>query len=239
MIQSIALLLLFTPFAFMVKQEDFKLCSQSSFCTRQLAYADKVDLNTLPSLYTLQQPPILKDGILAFTVMNTRDNVTLTGKIEFMSTGALRFALNDMATDRYAGTPLHSLMEYAVDKNVKEIGMGEYEFNGYVLVIEESPFKVRVKSQTEDVFVFNDRNYFNYEHHRSKDTSNDTVDLTDPMRQGEWQEEFKGFKDSKPKGPESIGIDFTLVGFKHTYGLAEHASDITLHTTRYALLIDY
>ncbi|XP_077995538.1 neutral alpha-glucosidase AB-like isoform X2 [Glandiceps talaboti] len=46
-----------------------------------------------------------------------------------------------------------------------------------------------------------------------------------------WEEKFKTHHDSKPNGPESIGLDFSFVGFDHVYGIPEHADSLALKTT--------
>jgi len=40
-------------------------------------------------------------------------------------------------------------------------------------------------------------------------------------------------RDSKPRGPESVGVDFTFVGASAVYGIPEHASSFALKATRY------
>lgn len=40
-------------------------------------------------------------------------------------------------------------------------------------------------------------------------------------------------RDSKPRGPESLGADFTFVGASAVYGIPEHASSLALKATRY------
>lgn len=49
---------------------------------------------------------------------------------------------------------------------------------------------------------------------------------------GEWTESWSGSEDSKPKGPEAIGLDVSFPGYDTLYGLPEHASPLALRTTR-------
>ncbi|PWN54028.1 alpha-glucosidase II precursor [Violaceomyces palustris] len=49
---------------------------------------------------------------------------------------------------------------------------------------------------------------------------------------GEWEETWSQRKDSKPKGPEGVGLDMTFPGYSHLYGLPEHASPLSLRSTR-------
>uniref|UniRef100_V9KDE4 Neutral alpha-glucosidase AB n=1 Tax=Callorhinchus milii TaxID=7868 RepID=V9KDE4_CALMI len=48
---------------------------------------------------------------------------------------------------------------------------------------------------------------------------------------GMWEESFKSHADSKPNGPSSVGLDFSLPGFEHVYGIPEHADSLKLKTT--------
>ncbi|XP_039570878.1 neutral alpha-glucosidase AB [Passer montanus] len=48
---------------------------------------------------------------------------------------------------------------------------------------------------------------------------------------GTWEETFKTHTDSKPYGPTSVGLDFSLPGFEHVYGIPEHAESLRLRPT--------
>uniref|UniRef100_A0A8C3P4W0 Glucosidase alpha, neutral C n=1 Tax=Chrysemys picta bellii TaxID=8478 RepID=A0A8C3P4W0_CHRPI len=48
---------------------------------------------------------------------------------------------------------------------------------------------------------------------------------------GLWQEEFGSFLDIKANGPSSIGLDFSLHGCEHVYGIPEHAETLLLKNT--------
>lgn len=49
---------------------------------------------------------------------------------------------------------------------------------------------------------------------------------------GEWEESWSRVLDSKPKGPEGIGLDVSFPGYETLYGLPEHASPLSLRSTR-------
>ncbi|XP_077674957.1 neutral alpha-glucosidase C isoform X3 [Eretmochelys imbricata] len=48
---------------------------------------------------------------------------------------------------------------------------------------------------------------------------------------GLWQEEFGSFLDIKANGPTSVGLDFSLHGCEHVYGIPEHAETLLLKNT--------
>uniref|UniRef100_A0A3P8XUH9 Neutral alpha-glucosidase AB n=1 Tax=Esox lucius TaxID=8010 RepID=A0A3P8XUH9_ESOLU len=51
------------------------------------------------------------------------------------------------------------------------------------------------------------------------------------VEDGMWEETFKSHTDSKPNGPTSISLDFSLPGVEHVYGIPEHADTLKLKTT--------
>ena len=46
-----------------------------------------------------------------------------------------------------------------------------------------------------------------------------------------WEEQFQQWRDSKPFGPASVGMDITYEKAAHIYGLAEHATALNLPST--------
>ncbi|KAG0325813.1 hypothetical protein BG000_001662 [Podila horticola] len=52
------------------------------------------------------------------------------------------------------------------------------------------------------------------------------------LEENSWEERFKEFTDSKPRGPESFGMDITFSGISHVYGIPEHATSLSLKATR-------
>jgi len=56
--------------------------------------------------------------------------------------------------------------------------------------------------------------------------------MANPATEGRWEEHFGTHRDSKPKGPTSVGLDFTFEGVSHVYGIPEHAEHLKLGVTR-------
>ncbi|EDV29833.1 uncharacterized protein TRIADDRAFT_37096 [Trichoplax adhaerens] len=59
----------------------------------------------------------------------------------------------------------------------------------------------------------------------------DKVGQRDEELKGLWEETFKSHSDSKPKGPSSVGLDFSFPGVEHVYGIPEHADSLALKST--------
>ncbi|XP_061690896.1 neutral alpha-glucosidase AB isoform X2 [Syngnathoides biaculeatus] len=72
---------------------------------------------------------------------------------------------------------------------------------------------------------------------RQADREAEDADLEDEAisneseEEGMWDETFKSFTDSKPNGPTAVGLDFSLPGVEHVYGIPEHADSLRLKTT--------
>lgn len=64
-----------------------------------------------------------------------------------------------------------------------------------------------------------------------EDENNDSLADHPDNQDGMWEESFKSHRDSKPRGPESIGADISFVNFAHVYGIPEHADHFALEST--------
>ena len=93
--------------------------------------------------------------------------------------------------------------------------------------------------------VLNDRGMMNVEHWRpepSKPASDnaqegnaDQVSVEEDQSTW-WDETFGGAHDSKPRGPESVGLDISFPGYDFVYGIPEHASSLALKQTRFVIV---
>lgn len=106
--------------------------------------------------------------------------------------------------------------------------------------IRHSPFGIEFRKDGQKQVKLNDRGFLNMEHWRPKieKPQVDGEDVQVPLTGSEddestwWDESFNGNTDSKPRGPESMAADITFFGYEHVYGLAEHASSLSLKQTR-------
>lgn len=108
-------------------------------------------------------------------------------------------------------------------------------------VITHAPFGIEFKRQGETQVKFNDRGFLNLEHWRPKidkpaeekkegEEEQPNTDVDDESTW--WEETFGGNTDSKPRGPESVGLDISFPGYGHVYGIAEHTGPLSLKETR-------
>ena len=101
-------------------------------------------------------------------------------------------------------------------------------------VIRHAPFEVEFQRDGETHVQLNHQGLLNMEHWRPK------VEKNEEGQEGEsndpestwWEESFGGNTDSKPRGPESIGLDISFPGYSHVFGIPEHADSLSLRETR-------
>ncbi|WWD16176.1 hypothetical protein CI109_100601 [Kwoniella shandongensis] len=117
------------------------------------------------------------------------------------------------------------------------------------LEIAHSPLKITQLRKGKPEIVFNERSLFHMEHFRVKEIEKIEENVGGEGEQmvlkgGEmdrswfeesdadmFQEKWKQWTDSKPKGPEGFSLDLTFPGVEHVYGLPEHASPLSLPDT--------
>lgn len=119
----------------------------------------------------------------------------------------------------------------------------------HTAVIQHAPFNIEFQRDGETQVKFNERGLLNLEHWRpkvekpveEKKEGEEEKPRDEDENDGEpepedestwWEESFGGNTDSKPRGPEAIALDITFPGYEHVFGIPEHASRLSLKTTR-------
>lgn len=121
--------------------------------------------------------------------------------------------------------------------------------NRYRAVIYHAPFSIDFFRDDDIQVKFNGKGFMNMEHWRPKiekakteveepKEGEESQAVEEPGEEGEdestwWEETFGGNTDSKPRGPESVGLDIVFPGYEHVYGIPGHASSLSLKQTRY------
>ncbi|GMF72942.1 unnamed protein product [Aspergillus oryzae var. brunneus] len=107
--------------------------------------------------------------------------------------------------------------------------------NNFQAIIRHSPFDIEFQRDGQTHVHLNNKGYLNMEHWRRKvDTSEGDGEQNSESQEDEstwWEETFGGNTDTKPKGPESVGLDITFPGYGHVYGIPEHADSLSLRET--------
>ncbi|KAH9824657.1 family 31 glycoside hydrolase [Melampsora americana] len=143
------------------------------------------------------------------------------------------------------------------EETVVDWGRSSEHGHLYRFSLSYHPLLITLHKDDVPHIVLNERGLFNMEHFRQKSSGQDPASLQDGLNihessdgkvappkdlihpgfkdvdeEGMWDETFGGRTDSKPKGPESLSLDITFPGYQHVYGIPEHASPLSLKTTR-------
>lgn len=135
----------------------------------------------------------------------------------------------------------------------------QYGPNGaFEAIIRYEPFSIDFKRDGASQIRFNDRGLMNMEHWRPKVEKVEPEKKEDAgsaeggeASEGEakpkeepaetpahldestwWDETFGGNTDTKPRGPESVALDISFLGYEHVFGIPEHAGPLSLKETR-------
>ena len=109
------------------------------------------------------------------------------------------------------------------------------QFEAY---IQYSPFSVEFKRDGATEIKFNDRGLLNMEHWRpkveaAKEGEGEEASAAASANEATWWDEtFGGNTDTKPRGPESVALDISFVGYDHVYGIPSHTGPLSLKETR-------
>ncbi|XP_044751418.1 neutral alpha-glucosidase AB [Coccinella septempunctata] len=228
-------ILLFSLFlyqtCFAVVKENFKECSQSSFC-RRLRGIKPDNSNYVLNLKSLQ----VSDNSVESELWNSAENVKFKLVLTALAGNMFRLYADEISPlhKRYRvenvlnGEPQVERLE-VLKRTEDEVII---QFGDNKAVLKAKPFKVEFYKDGTLVAVVNGRGLFTIEHFRTKnvqvDGEENQLQQEDP---GAWEENFKSHHDSKPRGPEGISLDITFPGAVRSYGLPQHADRLSLRTT--------
>ncbi|KAJ6110388.1 hypothetical protein N7486_002623 [Penicillium sp. IBT 16267x] len=195
-------------------------------------------------------------GVLIKTT-TTNDKVRLPVTVSFLESGAARVIVDEetrmkgeievrhnskVNKKRYDETEKWVLVggleasKSAALKPETEAGFTKVQYgpgDKFEAVIRHSPFELEFQRDGQTHVQLNHQGLLNMEHWRPKVEKEGESES--PSAEDEstwWEESFGGNTDSKPRGPESVGIDVTFPGYNHVFGIPEHADSLSLKETR-------
>lgn len=240
-----------------VKHESFKKCSQSGFCKRSRAFADDAAAkgSSWSSPYELDPSSVhFKDGQLdgmIYKTVSANEKVKLPLTVSFLESGAARVVVDEEKrlkgdielrhdskarkeryneAEKWAVVGGLELSKSASPNPETENGVTKILYGpnkNFQAIIRHAPFNVEFQRDGQTHVQFNHKGYMNMEHWRPK-VDGDTEEDQSTW----WEESFGGNTDSKPRGPESVGLDITFPGYSHVFGIPEHADSMSLRETR-------
>merc|ERR1719499_621560 len=206
-----------------VEKHKFKTCTQAGFCKRQKEWGENPDrgeyivgqdlravgnqgLATIFSRSDDETP-------LRMTVMAVKDSVW---RIQIREEEPIRprYELADVLTPE-ARTALETTERSSNTISHEHSSVTQPDLSKPSLVFSQT-----VDGKEVPAVAFNAMNLLYFEPYREKQEGDD------------WSESFGSHRDDQPRGPASIGADFTFIGSEHVFGIPEHASDFSLKQTK-------
>uniref|UniRef100_A0A671KPU6 Neutral alpha-glucosidase AB-like n=1 Tax=Sinocyclocheilus anshuiensis TaxID=1608454 RepID=A0A671KPU6_9TELE len=214
-----------------VDRSNFKTCEQSAFCKRQK------ELKPGQSPYrALLDTLELSDSRITLQLINDNNKVRLLLELYRLQGNMTRVKINELkplkpryeVPDVLISDPFtETLSVVSQDENSLVLSLGGKDQR---LIVSAQPFRLDIVEGPQVLVSLNSRGLLAFEHLRArKDTSKPIKEEED--KPGMWEETFKSHTDSKPNGPSSISLDFSLPGVEHVYGIPEHADTLKLKNT--------
>ncbi|KAJ1799773.1 glucosidase II, partial [Coemansia sp. RSA 2399] len=221
---------------------------QSSQALPKTNSSNGIAMSQSASLYSITNSTVHLDGhTLVATVLHGTEKVPLKLELVFLANGIVRMRIQEEAPllSRFDETQKHVLrdegaaLEYAspndiehtfesVDGTTVHTVRYKNKDSNFGVRIVENPWSLAYLHDRKPVIELNHNGFFRFEHLRPKPSADDESAKVD----GEWEESFRSWKDTKPRGPESFGMDIRFNGFEHVYGIPEHSASLSLKTTR-------
>ncbi|KAB0404710.1 hypothetical protein E2I00_019059, partial [Balaenoptera physalus] len=220
-----------------VDRSNFKTCEESSFCKRQRsirpghspyrALLDSLQLG--PDALTVHLINEVTKVLLVLELQGLRKNMTRI-RIDELEPRRPRYRVPDVLV---ADPPTAGLSVSGRDDNSVELTMAE---GPYKIILTARPFRLDLLEGRSLLLSVNARGLLHFEHQRAprvsfSDKPDETQGKAEQDEPGAWEETFKTHTDSKPYGPTSVSLDFSLPGMEHVYGIPEHADNLRLKVT--------
>ncbi|XP_020762447.2 neutral alpha-glucosidase C isoform X4 [Odocoileus virginianus] len=225
-----------------VDKSIFKDCSKIAFYRRQKQLLSKK--STYQAL--LDSVTIGKDSA-RFQIINEPAKVPLLAEVCGIEGNIFRLKINeeiplkpryevpDVLTSKLTTVRLTSCPG---DTGSLVLASGKGDLKCHIMA---NPFKVDLVSEEEVVMSINSLGQLYFEQLQippkqrttKKNEEDASTDTTQENQEelGLWEEKFENFVDVKVNGPASIGLDFSLHGFEHLYGIPQHAESHQLKNT--------
>uniref|UniRef100_A0A0B7B7C1 Glucosidase II subunit alpha n=1 Tax=Arion vulgaris TaxID=1028688 RepID=A0A0B7B7C1_9EUPU len=236
---------------FGVHRENFRTCDQSGFCKRHRnLQPGSSDYVVQPSTLRISKTSLMVD------VVNTQNNVRflLQGYGLVNSIFRVKLVEAEPIRERYEVPVGISLFAEPVEEELKYHGEKDgkltFSLGENKMVVNIDPLRLDFFIRDEPVLSLNAQGLLKFEHTRKKqDTKKENEDAPgdsedEQKEEGNeakkeeddepdmWEETFKGYTDTKPNGPSSVGVDMSFPGFRYAYGIPEHADSFALKTTK-------
>ncbi|RMC00523.1 hypothetical protein DUI87_23137 [Hirundo rustica rustica] len=225
-----------------VDKSNFKKCNQIAFYRRQKL------LHPGKSLYrVLLDSVTLSDENVKFQIIHEENKVLLQVEIYEIEGNIFRLKIDEASPLRARYKVPDVLIKEPTTQRLfishQEAGVLVLSSanEDYKLQVTANPFQVELQSKGETVMSMNSNGLLYFEHLQPpssgrKPTAQNEEAASDCSKEkqedlGLWQEKFGSFLDIKAHGPTSVGMDFSLHGYEHIYGIPQHTETLCLKNT--------
>ncbi|XP_048188843.1 neutral alpha-glucosidase C isoform X3 [Perognathus longimembris pacificus] len=229
----------------------FKDCSNITFYRRQ-----KQQLSKNNTYRALLDTVTTGEDSTKFQIINEVTKIPLLAEVYGVERNIFRLKINEKTPlkPRYEVPDVINklntvrLISCSGDTGSLILAGGERDLKCHIIA---NPFKIELISEEEVVISINSLSQLYFEHlqiphkHRATTEKEERVSagasqLKKRIKKGKesqedlglWEEKFGNFVDIKANGPTSIGLDFSLHGFEHLYGIPQHAESHRLKNTK-------
>uniref|UniRef100_A0A8U8BCQ9 Glycoside hydrolase family 31 N-terminal domain-containing protein n=1 Tax=Geospiza parvula TaxID=87175 RepID=A0A8U8BCQ9_GEOPR len=223
-----------------VDKSNFKKCNQIAFYRRQKL------LRPGKSLYrVLLDSVTLSDENVKFQIIHEGNKVLLQVEIYEIEGNIFRLKIDEASPLR----PRYKVPDVLIKEPTTQRLLISHKEAGilvlssvnedYKLRVTANPFQVELQSKGETVMSVNSNGLLYFEHLQpppsDRYTQNEEALFLFVQEKQEdlglWQEKFGSFLDIKAHGPTSVGMDFSLHGYDHVYGIPQHTETLLLKNT--------
>lgn len=238
-----------------VDRSKFRTCDSTSFCRRHRELTRWATFRVNPSTIVASSTGLTAEVIRTDNEPSEKSQpVVFTLELIVYEHGILRLKLNEKnpLKPRYEVPDVLLSQLQTAEGTYKDHKLSFGPSSAFSAVISDDPFRLDVFVGNEKVISFNDRNLLQFEELQERQAATpepaavedeeateeeakqpeEAAPVAKRDEEGAWSESFGTHQDSKPRGPESLGADFTFVGASAVYGIPEHASSLALKATR-------
>ncbi|XP_054826887.1 neutral alpha-glucosidase C isoform X2 [Eublepharis macularius] len=226
-----------------VDKSSFKRCNQIDFYRRQKRLCPGKS-----SYRAFMDTVELSNRSVKFQIINEECKVPLLVELYEIEGNIFRLQVNEIAPlkPRYQVSDVlikepASLRLTILQKDASELVLA-CSNEDQQLHITANPFQMQLVSKDEIVLSMNTNDLLYFEHLQHppqirKSTLQEKADGSADSFKGYqedlglWEDKFGSFLDIKASGPSSVGLDFSLHGYEHVYGIPQHAEPLLLKNT--------
>ncbi|XP_059209998.1 neutral alpha-glucosidase C [Centropristis striata] len=210
----------------------FKKSGDVAFYRRQIqspnlqhrALLDTMVLTEKGARFELLEPDIQTKLLLSVSPCK---NDTVRIFIDELQPLKARYRVPDVTTEEQQCEQLR------VQRQTKDSVTLSWSSGRHQVCVWHFPFRLEILCEDKVMLTFNSKSklWFEMLQDPPRATSHGS-EIQEDHTSLLWKETFKQFVDIKANGPSSIGADLCLQGFRHVYGLPEHADGFQLRDTR-------